>query len=92
MKVIEKSQILLLLFLALSSLVVLKPVKHILAFNMTKSPKHPGDLLNLLRRGGSYPLIIKALKQVDLLFRGVPSRPIRPRIRCHHVHAVNILH
>ena len=66
------SHILLLLLLPLPSLVVLKPVKHVLPFDMTVGLKPASYLLYLLCARRPYPLHVQALKHADLLLRGIP--------------------
>lgn len=72
-KTVEISKALLLLLLPLPSLVILKPIEHILALNVAINPKPSCDLLNLLCSWGPQTLPVQALKHVYLFLGGVPS-------------------
>ena len=61
-------------FLAFSSLVILKPIKHIFAFYFAKAAELGGDVLDLIGGGRSCPPPVKLLQNSQLLHRWIPSR------------------
>ena len=71
---IKGSDAILFLLLALSSLMVLEPVKDVFTLDMAVCSKPTGDLLYLIGARCSYPLLVKILKQRYLFFRWVPTR------------------
>lgn len=60
--------------LSLSSFMVLKPVKNVLAFDLPKSPELGRDLLNLLRGRSPDSASVHFFESLQLLRRGVPPR------------------
>lgn len=60
-KTIEVSHALLFLLLALSSLMVLEPVKDVFTLDMAVCTEITGDLLYLIGARSSYPLRVKVL-------------------------------
>jgi len=69
---IEVSDALLFLLLALSSLMVLEPVKDVFTLYMSVHTEPTGDLLYLIGAWCSYPFLVKILKKRYLFFRWVP--------------------
>lgn len=72
-----------LLLLPLAGFVVLEPIEHVLAFDLTVLAELHRDLLDLLRVGSSHPPSVQHLQYSDLLLRRVPTCPSRV---CFHLH------
>ena len=71
-KAIEVSDSFLLLLLPLPGLVILKPVEHILPFDVTIRPQPSSYLLYLLSSWCPYSLLVQVLQHAYLLLRRVP--------------------
>ncbi|GER37334.1 DNA-directed RNA polymerase subunit L [Striga asiatica] len=61
-------------FLSFPSLMILKPIENIFAFNFPEPPQPRSNLLDLICCGCSCPLFIHFLKRLQLLGSRVPSR------------------
>lgn len=80
---VSETETVALLFLTLSCFVVLKPIKHILAFDLAVVAELGGDVLDLLRIGSPHSSPIKRLQYPNLFLRGIPPRT--PGVRLHLV-------
>ena len=63
---------LLLQLLPLPRLVILEPVKDVLALGAPELPQPRRDLLDLLRSRSTYPLLVQPFEDRNLLLGGVP--------------------
>jgi len=65
--------------LSLSSFMVLEPIEHVLALNLTVETQLHRDLLNLVRARCSQSRLEQICQKLHLLHRWIPPSTLRPR-------------
>lgn len=66
------------LLLLVPGFVVLKPIKHVLSFDLPEPTQLCGDILDLEGRGSASPVLVQLLQHHQLLRRRAPPTTLQP--------------